>query len=78
MGIPLMYAVLGPINTIPYMILVFFHGIVHFTYTVIIIEVYRNRNKPFLIPARSFTRFNICGKSLYCFVPLTSYAISGK
>ena len=23
----------------------FFHGIVHFTYTVIIIEVYRNRNK---------------------------------
>ena len=35
MGIPLMYAVLGPINTIPYMILVFFHGIVHFTYTVI-------------------------------------------
>ena len=45
MGIPLMYAVLGPVNTIPYMILVFFHGIVHFTYTVIIIEVYRNRKK---------------------------------
>lgn len=45
MGIPLMYSVLGPINTVPYMILVFFHGIVHFTYTVIIIEVYRNRNK---------------------------------
>ena len=45
MGIPLMYAVLGPINTIPYMILVFFHGIVHFPYTVIIIEVYRNRKK---------------------------------
>ena len=45
MGIPLMYAVLGPINTIPYMILVFFHGIVHFSYTVIIIEVYRNRQK---------------------------------
>ena len=45
MGIPLMYAVLGPINTIPYMILVFFHGIIHFTYTVIIIEVYRNRKK---------------------------------
>ena len=45
MGIPLMYAVLGPVNTIPYMILVFFHGIVHFTYTVIIIEVYRNRMK---------------------------------
>ena len=40
-----MYAVLGPINTIPYMILVFFHGIVHFSYTVIIIEVYRNRQK---------------------------------
>ena len=47
MGIPLMYAVLGPINTIPYMILVFFHGIVHFTYTVIIIEVYRHRKKNF-------------------------------
>ena len=45
MGIPLMYAVLGPINTIPYMILVFFHGIVHFSYTVVIIEVYRNRKK---------------------------------
>ena len=45
MGIPLMYAVLGPINTIPYMLLVFFHGIVHFSYTVIIIEVYRNRKK---------------------------------
>jgi len=45
MGIPLMYAVLGPINTIPYMILVFFHGIIHFSYTVIIIEVYRNRKK---------------------------------
>ena len=45
MWIPLMYAVLGPINTIPYMILVFFHGIVHFSYTVIIIEVYRNRQK---------------------------------
>ncbi len=48
MGIPLMYAVLGPINTIPYMILVFFHGIIHFTYTVIIIEGYRNRNKHIL------------------------------
>ena len=45
MGIPLMYAVLGPINTIPYMILVFFHGIIHFSYTVIIIEVYRNRQR---------------------------------
>ena len=45
MGIPLMYSVLGPVNTIPYMILVFFHGIVHFTYTVIIIEFYRNREK---------------------------------
>ena len=45
MGIPLMYSVLGPVNTIPYMILVFFHGIIHFTYTVIIIEVYRNRKK---------------------------------
>ena len=38
-----MYAVLGPINTIPYMILVFFHGFVHFTYTTVIIEIYRNK-----------------------------------
>ncbi len=44
MGIPLMYSILGPINTIPYMILVFFHGFVHFTYTTLIIEIYRNRN----------------------------------
>ena len=43
MGIPLMYSILGPINTIPYMILVFFHGFVHFTYTTVIIEIYRNR-----------------------------------
>ena len=39
MGIPLMYSILGPINTIPYMILVFFHGFVHFTYTTVIIEI---------------------------------------
>ena len=39
-----MYSILGPINTIPYMILVFFHGFVHFTYTTVIIEIYRNRN----------------------------------
>ena len=38
-----MYSILGPINTIPYMILVFFHGFVHFTYTTVIIEIYRNR-----------------------------------
>ena len=43
MGIPLMYSILGPINTIPYMILVFFHGFIHFTYTTVIIEIYRNR-----------------------------------
>ena len=36
--IPLMYSILGPINSMPYMILVFFHGFIHFTYTTIIIE----------------------------------------
>lgn len=43
LGIPLMYSVLGPIKVMPYMILVIFHGIIHFTYTIIIIENYRNR-----------------------------------
>ena len=45
LGIPLMYSILGPINAMPYMILVLFHGVVHFTYTTFIIEGYRNRNK---------------------------------
>jgi len=44
-GIPLMYSILGPINVMPYMILVLFHGIVHFTYTTLIIENYRNRKQ---------------------------------
>ena len=43
LGIPLMYSILGPINAMPYMILVLFHGIIHFTYTTLIIESYRNR-----------------------------------
>lgn len=43
LGIPLMYSILGPVNAMPYMILVLFHGIVHFTYTTLIIESYRNR-----------------------------------
>ena len=43
LGIPLMYSILGPINAMPYMILVLFHGIIHFTYTTLIIENYRNR-----------------------------------
>ena len=47
MVIPLMYSILGPINTIPYMLLVFFHGFVHFTYTTVIIEIYRNRKKKY-------------------------------
>ncbi len=44
-GIPLMYSILGPVNAMPYMILVLFHGFVHFTYTTLIIEGYRNRSE---------------------------------
>ena len=44
LGIPLMYSVLGPAKIMPYMILVLFHSIIHFTYTTLIIESYRNRN----------------------------------
>ena len=40
-----MYSILGPVDAMPYMILVLFHGIIHFTYTTIIIETYRNRTK---------------------------------
>ena len=43
LGIPLMYSILGKINAMPYMILVLFHGLIHFTYTTLIIEIYRNR-----------------------------------
>lgn len=42
-GIPLMYSILGPKDVMPYMMLVFFHGFVHFTYATLIIEGYRNR-----------------------------------
>ena len=45
-GIPLMYSILGPIDVMPYMILVLFHGLIHFTYTTLIIEGYRNRTLP--------------------------------
>ena len=45
-GIPLMFSILGPVNVMPYMILVLFHGIIHFTYTTLIIEGYRNRSLP--------------------------------
>ena len=44
-GIPLMYSILGPINAMPYMILVLFHGFIHFTYTTLIIEGFRNRSR---------------------------------
>ena len=44
LGIPLMHSLLGKSNVMPYMILVLFHGLVHFTYTTVIIESYRNRN----------------------------------
>ena len=43
LGIPLMHSLLGKTNVLPYMILVLFHGLVHFTYTTLIIESYRNR-----------------------------------
>lgn len=45
-GIPLMYSILGPVKVMPYMILVLFHGLIHFTYTTLIIESYRNRSLP--------------------------------
>ncbi len=35
-GIPLMYSVLGPTDSMPYMVLVLFHGLIHFTYTTLI------------------------------------------
>jgi len=53
LGIPLMYSILGPINSMPYMILVFFHGFIHFTYTTIIIEGYRSRQSSYLLIALS-------------------------
>ena len=43
LGIPLMYSILGPIDVMPYMILVLFHGFIYFSYTTLIIETYRNR-----------------------------------
>ncbi len=49
LGIPLVYSILGPINAMPYMILVFFHGFIHFTYTTVIIEGYRNRNYNYIL-----------------------------
>ena len=45
LGIPLMYSILGPVDAMPYMILVLFHGIIHFTYATLIIESYRNRKQ---------------------------------
>ena len=44
LGIPLMHSLLEKSNVMPYMILVLFHGLVHFTYTTVIIESYRNRS----------------------------------
>ena len=44
LGIPLMHALFDKLNVMPYMILVLFHGLVHFTYTTLIIESYRNRS----------------------------------
>ena len=48
-GIPLIYSILGPVNSTPYMILVLFHGLIHFSYTSLIIEGYRNRNYSYLV-----------------------------
>ena len=53
LGIPLVYSILGPINAMPYMILVFFHGFIHFSYTTIIIEGYRNRNFNYILNPNS-------------------------
>ena len=39
-----MHSLLGKLYVMPFMILVLFHGLVHFTYTTIIIESYRNRS----------------------------------
>jgi len=47
-GIPLMFSILGKINSIPYMILVLFHGIIHFTYATLIIEGYRNKKYSYI------------------------------
>ena len=47
LGIPLMHTIFGKLNVMPYMILVLFHGLVHFTYTTLIIESYRNRSLKF-------------------------------
>ncbi|MBT36204.1 MAG: hypothetical protein CMP15_08120 [Rickettsiales bacterium] len=44
LGIPLMHTLFGKLNVMPYMILVLFHGLVHFTYTTLLIESYRNRS----------------------------------
>ena len=44
LGIPLMHSLLGQVNVMPYMILVLLHGLVHFTYTTLIIETYRNKS----------------------------------
>jgi len=48
-GIPMIFSILGPVNAMPYMILVLFHGIIHFTYTTLIIENYRNRDQSNII-----------------------------
>ncbi len=39
-----MHTLFGKLNVMPYMILVLFHGLIHFTYTTLIIESYRNRS----------------------------------
>ena len=51
-GIPLIYSILGPVNSMPYMILVLFHGFIHFSYATLIIEGYRNRNYSYLLMIR--------------------------
>ena len=59
LGIPLMYSILGPINAMPYMILVFLHGFIHFTYTTVIIEAYRNKNNSYVFMIFK-TLFGLC------------------
>ena len=79
-GIPLMYSILGPINIMPYMILVLFHGFIHFTYTTIIIEGYRNKSLPgFKLLLKTFTgllkNIVILGISIGLFLNITKFSM---
>ena len=59
LGIPLMHSLLGKSNVMPYMILVLFHGLVHFTYTTIIIPQWWGRCERGRKCVRN-VRWNVC------------------